>query len=465
MQRELTLIPLTKKRRKAHLNHLLNFLENEHKSGASEPKLDTEAMVAFYAWMKRRRNASSFWLHNHRVSFHQFFEWMAKRHPGSVDKAFLGPKGFAALAGVLPPNPRIYVRRPKADLDFWKEPVEFYQNRIIHGNRYGFILARDSKRLARLLGLLPRYLLQMSEEGVLTAASQYRYRRELVRFFGYLQDIRNLDLGAENIDKRIALDYLSWLKNEKRNGPSAVANAGLAIKSFFNWLLDERLVRVDPMAKLPVPRAPRRFPRPLEPKDINALLSLPDLGTFVGRRDRALFEIMYGSGLRISEALGMKFQNLELSLSGDGPCVGVVGKGGRPRFVPLTKASVKALRSYLEFRGTGQKDQYVFTKATGVRLTTWSFHARMKRYQAKVSSKLPVTCHRLRHSFASHLYANGAPIEVVSRLLGHAKLTTTEIYAEVTRKHIFDAYRKASFRERLFEESQKSSGARPTKQG
>lgn len=308
----------------------------------------------------------------------------------------------------------------------------------------------DFRRLAGFVELIPKFASYLVDEESCSALTARAYGLWLRKFFSYLQDTRELNIGPENVDRQLALDFLVHLRDAEGLSEQTCACQSICLRRFFKWLYQVRHIRTHVLETLPIPKIPKTLPRPLLPAEISALLLQPDTSTFMGRRDLAMMEVMYGSGLRISETVNLCFRDLQLTDDMAGPTVRLFGKGGYPRAVPLTTEAIGALESYFELRGQGQRLDPIFTIGSGKRaLSTRAVQLRLAGYSKAIMGKGGFTPHRLRHSFASHLYANGAPIEIVSSLLGHHQISTTQIYAEVTPVQVFKAYRKASFRENL----------------
>jgi integrase/recombinase XerD len=219
-----------------------------------------------------------------------------------------------------------------------------------------------------------------------------------------------------------------------------VARTLSAVRSFHRFLLREGVTDRDPAAAVPQPRLPRTLPRPLPVDDVRRLLEAPDDRSATGLRDRAILELLYGSGLRISELTGMDVDDLDL----EGGSLRVLGKGGKEREVPLGSFGVEAVGAYLSggrpALATVASRGALFLNARGGRLSRQSCARLLGRYVRLAGIDRRVTLHTLRHSFATHLLEGGADVRVVQELLGHASVATTQIYTLVTARHLREVY-------------------------
>jgi integrase/recombinase XerD len=229
---------------------------------------------------------------------------------------------------------------------------------------------------------------------------------------------------------------------------TSVARALSAVRSFHRFLVREGLTDRDPAVGVPQPRLPRSLPRPLPVDDVRRLLETPDPGSPSGMRDRAILELLYGSGLRISELTGLDVDDVDL----EGESVRVLGKGGKERDVPVGSFARDAVGAYLTrvrpALATVATRGALFLNARGGRLSRQSCARLLGRYVRLAGIERRVTLHTLRHSFATHLLEGGADVRVVQELLGHASVATTQIYTLVTSQHLREVYEAAHPRAR-----------------
>jgi integrase/recombinase XerD len=254
----------------------------------------------------------------------------------------------------------------------------------------------------------------------------------------YVGDVRRfLDFtAASGKDALTALrreDILDFLIAEKKRGlsSSSLARRLAALRAFFRCLDDEGLLGHNPAEDVESPKTWRLLPEVLTVDEVEALLAQPDVGTTLGLRDRAMLELMYASGLRLAETAGCRLADLDTSAG----TVRVMGKRSKERRVPVGSVALEWIGRYVaEARPkllAGRSSQFLFVSRLGKRLTTAGLWKRVRRAARGLAWHKRVTPHTLRHSFATHLMSNGADIRVVQALLGHANISTTQIYAHV----------------------------------
>ncbi|HEX6130240.1 MAG TPA: tyrosine recombinase, partial [Actinomycetota bacterium] len=213
-----------------------------------------------------------------------------------------------------------------------------------------------------------------------------------------------------------------------------------AVRSFHRFLAREGLAEDDPAADVRRPRLPRSLPKALTLEEVERLLDAPDDATPIGLRDRAILELLYGAGLRISELTGLDVDDVDL----DEGAARVLGKGGKEREVPVGRHAREALAAYLTRArpalATARSRAALFLNARGGRLTRQSCARILAGHVAAAGIERRVTLHGLRHSFATHLLEGGADVRVVQELLGHASVATTQVYTLVTREHLREVY-------------------------
>ena len=261
------------------------------------------------------------------------------------------------------------------------------------------------------------------------------YRSDLALFAGWLAK-RGGDLAGA--DEAAINDYLAHLHG-RRQGFKASSQRRLhaTLRRFYHWLLDQGRIRVDPLLNVEPPMRVERFPKTLSEKAVEDLLAAPDPATPLGLRDRALLEVLYATGLRVSELTGLKL--FEMSLN-EG-VVRVFGKGAKERLVPLGQVAVEWLQRYLaDGRPAllkGRSCDQVFVTGRGGGLSRQAAWLLIKNHAAKcVIPRERVSPHVLRHAFATHLLNHGADLRVVQLLLGHADISTTQVYTHVARERL-----------------------------
>ncbi len=271
------------------------------------------------------------------------------------------------------------------------------------------------------------------------------YRRDLRTYAGWLR-LRGIELGK--VDEATISDYVRVLREEGR-APASVARALVAVRSLYRFLADEGLLGADPAADVEVPRVPRGLPKPLTEAEVTALLAAVVGDDAVARRDRAMLEVLYGTGVRISELVG-------LSLSGvdrESRFLKVFGKGAKERMVPLGRYADDALGAYLSSGGRdtltperwARRDDAdaVFLNRRGGRLSRQGAWQIVRRHGDRAGLGDRLSPHVLRHSCATHMLDRGADIRYVQELLGHASLTTTQVYTLVSTERLRQVYEAA----------------------
>ena len=266
------------------------------------------------------------------------------------------------------------------------------------------------------------------------------YRRDVAQFARWLEEARGLALvDAMPADLQ---RHLAWQVETRRAKPRTTGRLVSSLKRFFQFALREGLRTDDPAQGLESPKVPRSLPKSLSEAEVEALLAAPDIDTAQGVRDRAMLETLYASGLRVTELVGLK--NVQVSL--DAGVVRVLGKGAKERLTPLGEEAVGWIERYqrearAELLGARKSDA-LFVTARGAPMTRQAFWALVKRYATIAGIARGVSPHTLRHAFATHLINHGADLRVVQMLLGHADISTTQIYTHVARERLKALHRK-----------------------
>jgi integrase/recombinase XerD len=279
---------------------------------------------------------------------------------------------------------------------------------------------------------IDRFVDALWVEDGLSALTLAAYRRDLTLYAAWLaaEAGRTLDQSTET-------DLLGYIAARHAGSRATTANRRLSVfKRYFRWAVRERLVAADPTLKLAAARTPLRVPKTLTEAQVEALIAAPDVEAPLGLRDRSMIELMYASGLRVSELVGLKTVHVALA---DG-VVRVMGKGAKERLVPFGAEAHAWLRRYLaQARAAilaGQGSDTLFVTARGGPMTRQMFWALIKRYALKAGIRAPLSPHTLRHAFATHLLNHGADLRAVQVLLGHADISTTTIYTHVARERL-----------------------------
>lgn len=270
------------------------------------------------------------------------------------------------------------------------------------------------------------------EDG-LAKASLASYRSDLAGFSRWLAAAGRGELPAA--DESAATAYIAELSRRLR--ASSQARHLASLRRYYRWLLVERRIGEDPTRRIANPVRPNRMPKVLDEAQVEALLQAPRIDSALGLRDRAMLETLYATGLRVSELVGLRMHELSLDMG----LVRVFGKGSKERLVPLGEEAVAWLRRYLatarrELLGERQSDA-VFVTARAAAMTRQAFWTLLKRHARQAGlDAARLSPHGLRHAFATHLLNHGADLRVVQLLLGHADITTTQIYTHVARERL-----------------------------
>ena len=248
----------------------------------------------------------------------------------------------------------------------------------------------------------------------------------------YRTDLEQLAAFLENtpLEKADESRLFAFLASRKGRASSAARRVS-TLKRFYQYCLRERRIGADPTLKLDPPKRTPRFPRSLSEADVDALLAAPDTAKPLGLRDRAMLETLYATGLRVSELVALKIFEVNL----DAGVVRVMGKGSKERLVPLGEEAVHWIRKYVDERKQSASDT-LFITARGAGMTRQAFWHLIRRYGARAVPGKKLSPHMLRHAFATHLINHGADLRVVQLLLGHADISTTQIYTHVARERL-----------------------------
>jgi integrase/recombinase XerD len=283
-----------------------------------------------------------------------------------------------------------------------------------------------------MIATIDRFLDALWIEDGLAANTLVAYRRDLELYAAWLLREQGRDIIAARES-----DLLGYAAFRHTGSRATSANRRLTVfKRFFRWALRERLINEDPTLRLRNARQPMRVPKTLSEAQVEALLAAPDVATPLGQRDRAMLELLYASGLRVSELVTLKTVQLGLAEG----ALRVTGKGNKERLVPFGEEAHAWLTRYLaESRAAilgGQASDALFVTARGGAMTRQMFWKLIKRHALAAGIDAPLSPHTLRHAFATHLLNHGADLRAVQMLLGHADISTTTIYTHVARERL-----------------------------
>ena len=282
---------------------------------------------------------------------------------------------------------------------------------------------------------LDLYIDYLAVERGLAKNSLASYRHDLKRFTKWLDDH---DVALEKCDR---LQIVKYFQSLRRGGISArsVARALAAIRGMFRFLVSEKHLKHDPTENIENPKLWTTLPKSLPPDEVEALLAAPDRTKPDGLRDAAMLELLYATGLRVSELIRVKFDDIVL----DGGFLRTIGKGSKERIVPFGDAARDAIVAYIEngrSHFNKHNDLHLFLSNRGRPMTRQSFWIKITKYARQAGIQSHISPHVLRHSFATHLLENGADLRSVQMMLGHSDISTTQIYTHVSRARLQKLY-------------------------
>lgn len=286
----------------------------------------------------------------------------------------------------------------------------------------GVITANNAEHLELFLDTL--YLEQGVSENTLAA-----YRSDLEKFCQFLQDKDLLAVRSDDIEAYLAYRVDLGLKSR------STARSISALKRFYQYFVREKAIADSPMVNIAQPKAGQSLPKTLSEAEVEALLAAPDIEDPMGLRDKAMLELLYATGLRVTELVGLRMEQINLRQA----VVFVKGKGNKERLVPLGEEAMYWLEQFLKV-GRSQMikhaTDFVFPSKRGIGMTRQTFWHRIKHYAILASVESPLSPHTLRHAFATHLLNHGADLRVVQMMLGHSDLSTTQIYTHVANERL-----------------------------
>lgn len=288
--------------------------------------------------------------------------------------------------------------------------------------------------------LVDTFLLHLKVERGLAKNTLESYRRDLNKFKNYLN--RNGITTFQEVNRGLIMSFMEELHNQRRAAATISRNLA-AIRSFYNFLVGDNLVSANPAAELDTPKIPKRLPNVLTEAQVVTLMEQPSPNNAAGMRDKAMLELLYATGIRVSELVDLNLRDVNLEMG----FLRCLGKGSKERIVPMGRTAIEAVDTYLQHgrpKLTGKKeDTALFLNVHGGRLTRQGFWKILKKYVRQAGFQGDITPHTLRHSFATHLLENGADLRAVQEMLGHSDISTTQIYTQVTAIHLREVYQQA----------------------
>ena len=281
-------------------------------------------------------------------------------------------------------------------------------------------------------GLMDRYLNYLSVERGLSANTLEAYSRDLNRFFSFLERSGSDPLSAE------PKEILTFLMEQGKKGLKvrSYTRSLVALRSFYRFLQEEGTIESSPTSKVDIPRFWNRLPEVLNLEEVEKLLNLPDTGTTLGIRDKTMIEVLYATGLRVSELVSLRLDDINYQVG----YLTTVGKGSKERVIPLGESAFDWIKRYIETSRAailkGRSSPFLFLNYAARKMTRQGFWKIIKGYALKGEIEKKITPHILRHSFATHLLERGADLRSLQVMLGHADISTTQIYTHVNSERL-----------------------------
>ncbi len=263
----------------------------------------------------------------------------------------------------------------------------------------------------------------------------------------YQTDINGFDQWRSDQAIKISEVNLSDAENfivslrKKELAPASISRKISSLKSLFVYLKKQQYIKTNPFQDLVLPKIPKSLPKSMSMAEVNALLDAPDTSTFIGLRDKTMLELMYATGLRVSELVNLKHSSFDFERS----VIKVLGKGSKERIIPFGDSALSWLKQYIDFRrqnNLSMNSKYFFISQKLSQVTRQLFWQRVEHYQKIASIPYKISPHTLRHAFATHLLNNGADLRSVQMLLGHSDLSTTQIYTHIAKQRLSEMIKK-----------------------
>ena len=295
-------------------------------------------------------------------------------------------------------------------------------------------------KISDLKGQIEDYLRYSQIERGLSENTITAYRQDLYEFLDFIKKEGMTSWPTKAVD----IDAFLARQCDLDKATSSISRMISSLRKFYQWLARQDIQKINPMLEIDPPKKEHRLPVALTEEEVTTLLKQPDVDKKLGLRDRALLETMYATGIRVSELINLKLKNLHEDLK----LVKVLGKGSKERLIPISEVALSWIKRYEKkvrdplLLQKNKSSEFIFLNNRGEALTRQAVWQIIKRYCKMAEIEKDVTPHTLRHTFATHLLENGADLRVVQEILGHSDISTTQIYTNLTQKHILQVYKK-----------------------
>jgi len=284
-----------------------------------------------------------------------------------------------------------------------------------------------------MLELADAFLNYLSVERGLSRNTILSYQGDINAYIDFLKGAHT---DSFSLTTRNNITDFMFSQKDKGLASNSVARRLAAIKAFYRFLVRERILKADPSNLIDSPRLWKKIPQTLSTNEVNALLDQPNIRNKQGIRDRAILETLYATGMRVSEAVNLKTGNVNLDVG----FLRCIGKGNKERIIPLGKKAISSIKRYLQLSRPQQlknkENDSLFLNRFGKKISRQSLWKLIKRYAKEARIKKPIRPHILRHSFATHLLERGADLRSVQEMLGHANISTTQIYTHISKERL-----------------------------
>lgn len=286
--------------------------------------------------------------------------------------------------------------------------------------------------------LVQKFVNFLERDKRLSVNTLQSYRRDIEQYFIYLQEI-NLQ-NISNTNKTTVITYLLYLQKKGR-ATSTISRNLASIRSFYQYITKNKLIDQDPTAELESPKVEKKLPQILSPEEVELLLEQPQCVDLKGFRDKAMLELLYATGIRVSELIQLDVEDMNIDMA-----YIRCNKGSRERMIPIGSIAISALKEYMSKSRPllilRNDEKALFVNINGGRLTRQGFWKIIKQYKNQAQINKDITPHTLRHSFAAHLLENGADLRSLQEMLGHSDISSTQIYAQIAKNRIREVYKK-----------------------